>query len=44
MPEKQEKYIERLGDLYENLCEQQKYFNKQYNDKMTDIETQLEYL
>ena len=42
--EKQEKYIERLGDQYENLYEQQIDFNKLYNDRMTDIETQLEYL
>ena len=42
--EKQEKYIDRLGDLYENLCKQQTAFNQQYTDKMANIETQLESL
>ena len=42
--EKKEKYNERLGDLYENLYEQQIDFNKQSNDGIAEIETQLGYL
>ena len=40
--EKQEKCIDRLKDLYENLYELQTAFNEQYSEKMNDIEAQLE--
>ena len=38
---KQEKYIDRLGDLYENLYEQQTTFNHQYMERVDNIKTQL---
>ena len=31
-----------LGDLYENLYEQQTTFNQQYTERVDNIETQLE--
>ena len=40
--EKQEKYIDRLEDLYENMYEQQTTFNQQCTNQMASIETQLE--
>ncbi|GFZ08916.1 hypothetical protein Acr_20g0007240 [Actinidia rufa] len=42
--QQQEKYIEWLGDFYEKMYEQQIDFNQQYNERMTSIESQLEYL
>ena len=42
--EKQEKYIDTLGDLYENLSELLTAFNQQYTSQMANIETQLESL
>ena len=35
-------YIDRLGDFYENLHEQQTMFNQQYSNQMAEVEAQLE--
>ena len=37
-------YIDQLGDLYEKMYQQQEDFHQQCHDRMTDIETQLEYI
>ena len=40
--EKHEEYIDRLGDFYENLSEQQNVFNQQYTNQMAEVEARLE--